>query len=303
MKNRILFGTIMIAAVVGLFLLDGWLEHKATGAAARRAIDEPGARPLIALPLALVVLALLLMGFLEVTRICASVRIMLLRVSGMIGSLMLGTLPFWWQWVSAQPPLAAHALLLIGLIVLLVFAEQMLRCRTDDAIAQLGATFLAVLYLGIGAALILHIRLAYGLGEMIIFLAAVKCTDIGAYFTGSAIGKHKLIPWLSPGKSWEGLAGGIAIAAGIAALGTWALSLLGSPIWSPGGLAVWEGAVFGAVVGLAGQFADLCESLLKRSAEIKDSGALVPDFGGILDILDSPLLSAPIALVMLQWLA
>jgi phosphatidate cytidylyltransferase len=302
MKNRILFGTIMIVAVVGLFLLDGWLEQQATSAAARRAIDEPGARPLIALPLAVVVVALLLMAFLEVTRICASVKVMLLRVSSMIGTLTLGTLPFWWQWISSQPPLAAHALLLMGLIILLVFAEQMLRCRTDQAIVQISATFLAILYLGIGAALILHIRLAFGLGEMIIFLAAVKFTDIGAYFTGSAIGKHKLIPWLSPGKSWQGLAGGLAVAAGMGALATWALSLLNSPIWSPTGLAVWEGAVFGAVVGLAGQFADLCESLLKRSAEIKDSGALVPNFGGILDILDSPLLSAPMALVMLQWL-
>jgi phosphatidate cytidylyltransferase len=62
----------------------------------------------------------------------------------------------------------------------------------------------------------------------------------------------------------------------------------------------WEAAVFGAVVGLVGQFADLCESLLKRAANTKDAGALVPEFGGLLDILDSPLLSAPVAMVLLK---
>jgi phosphatidate cytidylyltransferase len=61
-------------------------------------------------------------------------------------------------------------------------------------------------------------------------------------------------------------------------------------------------AGFGCVVGAVGQFADLCESLLKRSARIKDSGALVPEFGGVLDVLDSPLLAGPVAYVLLNLL-
>ena len=65
------------------------------------------------------------------------------------------------------------------------------------------------------------------------------------------------------------------------------------------GLSLGEAAVFGVVVGAAGQFADLCESLLKRSAAVKDSGSLVPEFGGMLDILDSPLLAAPVAYLLL----
>ncbi|MCP4379805.1 MAG: phosphatidate cytidylyltransferase, partial [bacterium] len=110
--------------------------------------------------------------------------------------------------------------------------------------------------------------------------------DIGAYFTGSAIGKHKLIPWLSPGKSWEGLIGGLVTAAGVSILIT---HLAGLEI------AIWQSAIFGVVIGLAGQFGDLCESLLKRSAKLKDSSKMVPEFGGILDIIDSPLLAAPVA--------
>jgi phosphatidate cytidylyltransferase len=127
---------------------------------------------------------------------------------------------------------------------------------------------------------------------LVIFLAAAKFTDIGAYFTGSFIGKHKMIPWLSPGKSWEGLVGGLATAAGISVLLAWLLLEGDQPP-----LRMW--AIFGPVVGLAGQFGDLCESLLKRAAGAKDSGALVPEFGGVLDMLDSVLLSAPVATVVL----
>jgi len=95
---------------------------------------------------------------------------------------------------------------------------------------------------------------------------------------------------LSPGKSWEGLAGGLALAAGVGALGAWLLTRTGTPAF---------GALFGLIVGLAGQFGDLCESLLKRSAGAKDSASLVPTFGGILDIIDSPLLAAPPAVLLL----
>jgi phosphatidate cytidylyltransferase len=223
----------------------------------------------------------------------------------LIGALLLATLPFWWQWLATplHPSAGADDLLVLaGLIVLLVFAEQMARCKTDDAVRQISATFLAVLYLGVGTALVLHLRLTYGLGGLILFLASVKFTDIGAYFTGSAIGKHKMIPWLSPGKSWEGLAGGVVAAGGMAVLVTWGLSLTGSSLWAPP-LAIPAAAGFGALVGLAGQFADLCESLLKRNAKLKDSGALMPNFGGVLDIVDSPLLSAPVAVILLRLLA
>jgi phosphatidate cytidylyltransferase len=190
-------------------------------------------------------------------------------------------------------------LLGLGLIVMLVFAEQMIRRQTTDALKRLGATFLTIAYLGLGGALVLAIRMQYNVPVLVLFLVAVKFTDIGAYFTGSAIGRHKLIPWLSPGKSWEGLAGGLIVGAGASTLAAWALEVSLSR-WP---LPLWTAAVFGAAVGLAGQFADLCESLLKRSTGVKDSGAVLPEYGGILDILDSPLLSAPVAYLLLMCLA
>ncbi len=301
----------MIVAVVGLFLLDGWMQQEAKSYVLKARTHDPTATPLIALPMALLVVGLVLAAFLEITRFCAAVGVMILRVSGMIGAALLATLPFWRQWMtpSVPPPSGASpagasplgdVLLLLGLITMLVFGEQMLRCRTDQAIRQMAATFLAITYLGVGAALILYIRIELGLGVLIVFLVSVKFTDIGGYFTGRAIGKHKMIPWLSPGKSWEGLAGGVAVAAAMGAFVTWLLSLTGSALWMARPLSPGTAAIFAAVVGLAGQFADLCESLLKRNAGLKDSGALVPNFGGVLDILDSPLLSAPVALAMLR---
>jgi phosphatidate cytidylyltransferase len=172
-----------------------------------------------------------------------------------------------------------------------VFAEQMLRARTADAVRRVAVTLLAVVYLGAGAALLVATRTDFGVPALLLVLAAVKFTDIGAYFTGSFFGRHKLIPWLSPGKSWEGLAGGLAAGAGIA--------MLAAAVLGPETLTLAEAALLGVVLGLAGQFADLCESLLKRSADVKDAGAVVPEFGGVLDILDSPLLAAPVGYALL----
>src|SRR5262249_23507982 len=123
--------------------------------------------------------------------------------------------------------------------------------------------------------------------------------DIGAYFTGKAIGRHKLIPWLSPGKTWEGLFGGIAaaalVAAGAAALYRHCLGTNGIGLM-PCGYAAFVGALF----AIAGQAGDLLESVLKRDAGVKDSGQALPGMGGVLDVLDSILLTAPLAFWMLS---
>jgi phosphatidate cytidylyltransferase len=173
----------------------------------------------------------------------------------------------------------------------IIFLEQMITRRTTDAVRTIACTILTVLYLGIGGAMILQIRMdeSNGLLKLVMFLAVVKSTDIGAYFTGSAIGRRKLIPWLSPGKSWEGLIGGLAAAAGVSIL----IAHFGDI-----GIAVWQAGLFGVIVGLAGQFGDLCESLFKRSARLKDSSSMVPEFGGVLDIIDSPLIAAPAAFAL-----
>jgi phosphatidate cytidylyltransferase len=122
----------------------------------------------------------------------------------------------------------------------------------------------------------------------------VKSCDIGAYFTGRAIGRRKLVPWLSPGKTWEGLWGGVATSTLVGAgLATASSAALGDAALSPA-----AGAIAGALLGLAGQGGDLAESLLKRAASAKDSGRLLPGLGGVFDVMDS-LLPAGLLLVLL----
>jgi phosphatidate cytidylyltransferase len=118
-----------------------------------------------------------------------------------------------------------------------------------------------------------------------IFVA--KGADIGAYFTGRLIGRHRMSPVISPKKTWEGLAGGLVlsmlIAVGINRLGP---GLLGGDLSAAG---------FGLAVGGAGVLGDLAESLVKRDCRRKDASQVVPGFGGVLDVVDSVLFAAPVA--------
>lgn len=119
-------------------------------------------------------------------------------------------------------------------------------------------------------------------------LLVTKFSDMGAYLAGSLFGRHKLVPHISPHKSWEGLAGAVLFAVG-GSFGLWYLI--------PDKLSVFDGTdllVLGVLLGLAAVIGDLAESIVKRSAEAKDSGALLPGIGGVLDLIDSVLLTAPI---------
>ena len=281
--TRIVFGAIMIAALACVLAVEYYEPWPAM-------MDIRG------LLLAAVIVVLCVMALRELKRITSAAGAGLLGVSAHLGTLLVATQPIWHKCIPLNFVLmmtVGDVWCMIGLIVAGVFLEQMIRHRLDAAVARVAATVLAVAYLGVGTAIVLAIRVDKGVPALILFLAAVKCSDIGAYFTGSAIGRHKLIAWLSPGKSWEGLFGGLAAAAGVSILVVWLFGMRMSLAWA---------AIFGCVVGAIGQFADLCESLLKRSARIKDSGALVPEFGGVLDVLDSPLLAAPAAYVMLSLL-
>ncbi|QDT15643.1 phosphatidate cytidylyltransferase [Alienimonas californiensis] len=125
-------------------------------------------------------------------------------------------------------------------------------------------------------------------------IAAAKCGDTGAYFTGRLLGKRKLIPRVSPGKTWAGAVGALFWAAVGTTLWLW----LAGESFGRGELDFLRAAVFGAAVGLAGLFGDLVESVLKRDAGVKDAGALLPGMGGVLDVLDSLLLAGPVAVLL-----
>ncbi len=289
MKTRIILGAIMIAILLSLFGLDWYLEDAKL--LSLNCLD--GSQTIIrGLPLAIVMLLMASLAVGEMDKMAHAAGMRLLGFSATAGAAAIATMPLWWQFMSANDlPFAALAIA-ISAVLWATFLEQMIRFRTENAVRSMAATLGTVIYLGVGGMMILQVRMMgeSGLARLILFLAAVKFTDIGAYFVGSMIGKRKLIPWLSPGKSWEGLWGGLATAAAISMLTNW---LLGT------GLAVWQAAVFGVAIGIIGQFGDLCESLLKRSANVKDSGSALPEFGGVLDMIDSPLIAAPLAYVLL----
>jgi len=321
MKKRILFGLLMIAAVVAVLYGDFRLERMVEGVpdtpppvgVSTRPVMTPPAdggpdqppplsvmtgRVLTGLPVAMMIFLLLVAAVGEITRLAEAAGMKLLAVSTLVGSVMLGTLPYWWQISRDVRPHGQDVFPVFGFIVLLAFAEQMVRHRVEDAFRRIACTLLAVMYLGVGAACLLAVRVDYGFGCFVAFLLAVKCTDMGAYFSGAAVGRHQMIPWLSPGKTWEGLLGGMIAAMGVTI--AW-VRFCPVPIQVRGhDIELWQAAVFGLLMALAGQFADLCESLLKRSASLKDSGQVVPGFGGLLDIIDSPLLAGPVALMLLR---
>ena len=126
-----------------------------------------------------------------------------------------------------------------------------------------------------------------------LLLTVVFMGDTGAYYLGSYFGKHKLCPAISPNKTVEGALGGLAATLGSGALiKTFFLPLL------PWGLSV----LFFISIGLAGQVGDLFESQIKRVAHIKDSGAILPGHGGILDRIDAVLFAAPVAYIFKEYL-
>ena len=126
------------------------------------------------------------------------------------------------------------------------------------------------------------------------FLLVTKMSDSGAYAVGSLIGKHKMIPRISPGKTWEGFGGALFGSAASSVVFAW---LVGGRLT---GMTLPHAAVLGLLLGAAAVIGDLIESLFKREAGIKDSGHYFPGIGGILDLLDSLLFNAPLMYLYLR---
>jgi len=161
---------------------------------------------------------------------------------------------------------------------------------TEVAVTTMGVVFVAVMFSYLARLLFVpDLGSAVPGAWLVIWLVAVtKFTDMGAYATGSLIGKHKMIPHISPGKTWEGIIGGVVFAliigCGLVALMPVELAVLGG----------W-GSVIGIslILAVLAVLGDLAESVLKRSIGVKDSGQTLPGIGGILDLIDSLCFTAP----------
>ena len=179
--------------------------------------------------------------------------------------------------------------LALALTLLLPFSYQIFRNQVNVAFLSIASTLLGAVY--IGWAFGYHLILLRDLSEvgrgLVFFLAAtIWLGDTAAYLFGKGFGRHKLSPTISPGKTIEGTIAGLVFGA-LGGLGVWSFFLkdiVGLP----------HALILGILLGIVGQLSDLSESIIKRSADVKDSGQLIPGHGGLLDRCDSLIFSAPV---------
>lgn len=192
-------------------------------------------------------------------------------------------------------PAKAPDLLLLALALFTAFLliTQAFRFTKDFSkmLTGVGITLLGVIYVAFLGGFLVAIRVGFespaGLSTDLLayFFLVIFGSDAGAYFAGRALGKHKLAPAISPGKTVEGLIGGMVAAAGFAALSTW---------WFFPELPYHWSMPLAAILAAVGVLGDLTESAMKRGSGAKDAASILPGHGGLLDRLDSLLFGAPI---------
>jgi phosphatidate cytidylyltransferase len=157
----------------------------------------------------------------------------------------------------------------------------------QSATAGFALTTLGVVWVGGGLSHLVALRSIPHDGRLLLFtvLFTVFADDTGAYVVGRALGRHKLAPSISPGKSWEGFVGGTVAGVLVAFF----------CLYDQGVLEIWESLVFGLVVAISSTLGDLFESAVKRDLGVKDSGTLLGGHGGVLDRVDSLLWAGPAA--------
>lgn len=318
LKYRLIFGPILIALLIGVFAGDyaleqhGWPKGVALLALAALAVGLAGvefARFLQAKGFPVHTVAVVTAALLGLVGLPVSIWLRDAYVQKMMDNmgpqLLLGASPdlgpINWGTDWGMLPLG-----LIAVFFLYAIFRHAQKTRNPEGALQVGgAVVLSAVYLGVLTSFLVLLRMDFGLPAAIAIILTTKACDIGAYFTGRALGKTKLIPWISPAKTREGLAGGVLFSA-LVAVGfqQWVLpdAVLGGgqvlPLCCP-----ITAAVFGAALAILGQGGDLLASMFKRDAGVKDSGNTLPGFGGLIDVLDSPIAVAPLAYLAMKLLA
>jgi phosphatidate cytidylyltransferase len=207
------------------------------------------------------------------------------------------------SFLFGQPLLAVAALIALSIVSLstaLVSSNEL-----KNSVASVSSTVFGVVYVALLPGCLIGVRMlpdavtrlsAPHLASKLLttFFALVMLTDTGAYYVGRSLGRHKLAPRISPGKTIEGAVGGFLVAM--------VTGVLCKMIFFHE-IPVTHAIALGAAIGLVGQIGDLAESMLKRGAGVKDSGNLLPGHGGMLDRIDSILFCAPLLYYYAQLLA
>lgn len=209
-------------------------------------------------------------------------------------------------WVEERFGRPAHPLLPLAVLVLSVriIAER----PPEKRVEALSSTLFGLVYVALLLQYLVRIVTPLAAGDpctpdgrllLCIWLVAVtKFCDVGALVTGLLAGRHPMAPQISPKKTMEGAAGGIATSMLIGALGAWAARAHAGADW-PAALTPLRAALVALPLALVGILSDLVESVIKRQASVKDSGGGIPGIGGMLDVVDSLLLAAPVGYYLL----
>jgi len=273
----------MAVFFTSVIIFDVWIDGSLTASAP----DRPVQGTLFCILIA----SLTIPGQLELSKLAAAKNLKIFTPVAVIASILFATSRYWPQLINLSQ--ATYLLLLSAFTLLTLLLCQYIRCGSSGVLANCGANYFGVCYLGLFSSLVVAIRIDFGTWPLLMFVFVIKSADIGAYAIGSLFGKHKFSPKISPGKTWEGMAGAAATAAAVA---------LGFALTCD--IMIWPLAVaFGLCFAFIGQMGDLVESMIKRDAEQKDSANKVPGFGGILDIIDSPLVAAPFAYLFFMYSA
>jgi phosphatidate cytidylyltransferase len=276
LKYRLILGTLMTVFFAGLVIFDGWLDGSLTASIAD---DKPIQGTLLCILVALVIIP----AQLELSKLASVKNIRIFTPVSIVASILFATSWYWRQFVEFPPEVCFYLLSAFSLFALYLYQHAC--CGTSNVLVNCGVSCFSIFYLGLLIAFVPAIRIDFGPWHLLMFIFVVKCADIGAYTVGKLCGRHKFSPRISPGKTWEGMAGGIAGAVLSAILFAISCGIMAWPI----------AVVFGVCFAFIGQLGDLAESMIKRDVEQKDSSHAVPGYGGILDVVDSPLVAAPLA--------
>jgi phosphatidate cytidylyltransferase len=217
-----------------------------------------------------------------------------LELKGDAGVAYIGAAALFVNFLLDTPAKAPDLLLAtLSLFVIIVLITQTFRFQKDFSkmLTGVGVTLLGPIYVAFLGGFLIATRVGFENHPFLsthllgYFFLVLMGSDTGAYFTGKSLGTHKLIPKISPGKTWEGLIGGFVVAAAFAALATF---------WFFPELPYYASVPLAIVMSGVGVLGDLAESAMKRGAGAKDAASVLPGHGGFLDRLDSLLLNAPI---------
>lgn len=281
--TRITIGSLLIAALAGIVWADQAIGFPALGS--------------------LIVLAMCVMAQIEFMRIARgpgrplTVPLVLVTI-GLFAARAFG------QRHEGVGEAALFLLAVMAFPLLAVFETLRMQKGGEQDLKEHGLDFVvagaALVYIAFPLLVLQALALArpggIGTAAAATYVLISKCGDIGGYLAGSTIGRHRVMPRVSPKKSWEGSIAGLLLTLGAAAL-AWNLR----PDFFPG-LATGGIVIFALVVNVSTQLGDFAESMVKRAFGVKDSASLIPTFGGALDIVDSLVFAIPAAALVL-WAA